>query len=131
MSVGSLIKSKQNHMTMKRDKRLPFDSPLNALSRPIMEWRIHQGFITPDNLFGDSNKATMLGKLMLVTTEVAEMAEAVRDEDMTNFGEELADVIIRILDIGATTGLNIDALVAAKMVKNKTRPKLHNKKCAL
>jgi NTP pyrophosphatase (non-canonical NTP hydrolase) len=104
---------------------------MNALASTIKEWRITQGFHTPNQLSGDLAKAEMLAKLMLVVTEVSEMAECVRIEDQEHFAEELADVLIRMLDIGITMGIDIDDAVARKMAKNRTRPKLHGKKCVL
>jgi hypothetical protein len=41
--------------------------------------------------------------------------------------EELADVIIRALDLSARLGIDIDRAVLAKHEYNKTRPILHGK----
>lgn len=73
----------------------------------------------------------MLGKLMLVTTEVAEAAEATRKGDRENFEEELADIIIRVLDICGTMGIDIELSVAEKMAINENRPRLHGKQSTL
>lgn len=44
------------------------------------------------------------------------------------FGVELADAIIRIVQLGRSLGLDLDALVAEKMAYNATRPFKHGKK---
>ena len=70
-----------------------------------------------------------LSRLMLITTEVAEAAEAVRktDEDENNLGEELADILIRILDFSEEMDIDLDYQVAVKMVTNRKRPHMHGK----
>ena len=65
---------------------------------------------------------------MLVVTEVAEAAEDVRHEQWDHFGEELADVCIRVLDICASLGIDLEYEIVAKMLKNEQRPFLHGKK---
>jgi hypothetical protein len=46
------------------------------------------------------------------------------------FAIELADTIIRILDLSARLGLDMDALVAEKMDYNQSRPHRHGGKLA-
>ena len=104
---------------------------LNELAREIMEWRQGHGFFTPADLAAESNRDAMLGKLMLVVTEVAEAAEAVRRADMANFQEEIADTCIRLFDIAGTCGIDLDAAIADKMRKNRARPVKHGKQCSL
>lgn len=73
----------------------------------------------------------MLGKLMLVVTEVSEASEAVRNDDVENFREEIADSIIRLLDIASTTGMDIHYEIEKKMEINKQREYKHGKKTSL
>ena len=68
---------------------------------------------------------------MLVVTEVAEAAEAVRDEDYANFEEECADVLIRMFDIMNTCDIDIEEAILSKMEINKGRPPLHGRKSRL
>ena len=105
----------------------------------IKAWREDQGFMSPDRIFGpipewmtddppDVGMADlMLSKLMLVTTEIAEAAEAVRHGDEPNFREELADAVIRIMDIAGTGGWDLEAEIAAKMGRDRRRPSKHGK----
>src|SRR5882724_9078950 len=71
----------------------------------------------------------ILSLLMLVTTEVAEAAEAVRRGDpKEEFAEELADVCFRVFDLAKALDLDLEGAVLRKMDKNRTRPWKHGGK---
>ncbi len=72
----------------------------------------------------------ILSWLMLVTTEVAEAAEAVRNGDKENFAEELADICIRVFDCAEALGINLEQEIVNKMSKNEDRPHKHGGKLA-
>ena len=74
---------------------------------------------------GVDDKGSMIA-LALITSEIGEAVEALRDGDMAGFHEELADIIIRTLDLAACTGGDMDSMVHAKIEKNRGRPYLHN-----
>lgn len=105
-------------------------SSFNVWAEFIQEWRDQQGFYTPSTIEGEDGDAT-LGKLMLVVTEIAEAAEAVRKGDKANYAEELADAIIRILDLSHNQGIDIESEIALKMTINLKRPYKHGKKTNL
>jgi NTP pyrophosphatase (non-canonical NTP hydrolase) len=63
-----------------------------------------------------------------MVTEVAEAMEALRKRDRANFEEELADIFIRILDTSHGLGIDMDAVVAKKLAKNRTRGYRHGGK---
>jgi len=69
-----------------------------------------------------------LESLMLVTSELGECCEAYRKDDWSEVKEELADVMIRVMDMSEFFGINIEEEVMKKMEFNKTRPYKHNKK---
>ena len=96
----------------------------------IKNWRIGKGFCTPDNIVG-ANGDAMLGKLMLVTSEIGEASEAVRKNDIDNFEEELADAVIRIFDICGTMDIDLEAEISLKMKINEQRPIRHGKQTSL
>lgn len=104
---------------------------MNEIAKDITTWRISNGFYTPPTLNTENERDLMLGKLMLIASEVGETAEAVRHNDFPNFAEELADIIIRVFDICSTTGIDIEHEVEQKMCSNKQRPFKHNKHCSL
>ncbi|KKN04554.1 hypothetical protein LCGC14_1096350 [marine sediment metagenome] len=93
---------------------------INECAESVKEYRERKGF--------DTNWEIMLAKLMLVVTEVSEAAEAHRKNDFENFTEEIADTFIRLMDITASLGIDIEKAIAEKMAKNENRPHLHGKK---
>lgn len=90
-----------------------------------------KGFHTPSGIDTENQKRDVLGKLMLVTTEVAEAAEAVRHDDYENYKEELADTVIRILDLCGAQDIDLEDEIMKKMETNEGRPKLHGKQVGL
>lgn len=110
---------------------------MNEIGDEIKKWRIVKGFYTPEGIQSDvfitraSNADMMLGKLMLVVSEIGEAAEAIRVGNFDNFGEELADTIIRLLDIARSSGIDIDYEVRKKMDTNERRPIKHGKLTSL
>lgn len=69
----------------------------------------------------------ILSWLMLIVTELAEAAEAARIGDASNFGEECADIIIRLADMCAAMGIDLEAETIKKMSRNAERPPMHGK----
>jgi NTP pyrophosphatase (non-canonical NTP hydrolase) len=93
----------------------------------VTKWRISKEFYTPSHLITEETRDAMLGKLMLVVSELGEAAEAVRHKDIENFKEEIADTFIRLFDICGSLGIPIEDEINKKMKINWTRPKKHNK----
>lgn len=94
---------------------------------------------------GDGNPAEVkrIGTMiLLVTSELTEAFEEVRnggpcdaiyhgpDGKPEGFAVEIADAIIRIGDMAAALGLDLDAVVAMKLAFNRTRPRRHGNKAA-
>ncbi len=97
----------------------------------IVSWRRDKGFFTPETIRGGTNADLMLGKLMLVVSEIGEASEAVRKNDIGNFKEELADATIRIFDICGTMGIDLESDINFKMRINEKRPMRHGKQTNL
>lgn len=93
---------------------------LEELAAEIVEWRMSKGF--------ETSWGNMMSKLMLVVTEVSEACEAYRKDDHDNFNEEIADTMIRLLDICGTLEIDIESEIEKKMAFNRTRPFRHGKK---
>lgn len=104
---------------------------INDYARLIGDWRRNHGFYTPENIDTEKNRDMMLGKLMLIDTEIAEAAEAVRHNNFDNFKEELADAFIRLMDITNSCNIDIEIEIVKKMSINKQRPIKHGKLCSL
>lgn len=66
--------------------------------------------------------------IALIHAELSEALEADRKGDKLNFGEELADVAIRLCDLCGWLDIDLEAFIIAKMEKNAQRPRLHGKR---
>lgn len=105
---------------------------INDLAAEIYRNAKAKGFheYTPEFGKGGQDVRHILSWLMLITTEVAEAAEAARIGDKQNFSEELADVCIRVFDCAETLGINIEQEIVNKMEKNMARAIKHGNKLA-
>ncbi len=66
-------------------------------------------------------------KLALIHSEVSEALEELRKPDSPGIGEELADVVIRVMDLAEYLGINLELEIAQKMERNKLRAHKHGK----
>jgi NTP pyrophosphatase (non-canonical NTP hydrolase) len=63
---------------------------------------------------------TVLEALALVASEVGEAINECRQEQPSaDFAEELADIILRVLDIAHWQAIDIEKVIKAKMEKNR------------
>lgn len=121
---------------------------LNELAQQVHQNAIDKGFFEDEKSIGEM--------LCLIHSEVSEALEADRKNDYVasnvdmkyiidksgsndfkesynynikhSFEEEMADIIIRVLDLCAFKNIDIDAHVKAKMRYNSLREKYHSKK---
>ena len=100
---------------------------LDALAAMLHETAIEKGFWD-----GEYNHDKIGNKLALVHSEVTEVLEAIRkSQGSEKVVEEIADIIIRILDVYAAMRNeeqvlhSLDDVLNNKIEKNKQRPKLH------
>ena len=91
------------------------------LAKKIHANAVKKGFWDEERNIGEA--------LMLVVTEIAEAMEAHRHQDEDNFREELADTFIRLLDLCAGLGIDIEKEIHEKSQVNKKRPYKHGKAC--
>lgn len=66
--------------------------------------------------------------LALISSEVSEALESFRENDDVHFLEELADILIRTLDLAGALTTDFDWHVRMKIEKNKTRGHRHGGK---
>ena len=91
--------------------------------------------------FEDTTIENLGSKLLLIVTEVAEAYEIVRDGidpqkvwyyndngKPEGLGPELADIIIRTINVAEGLGIDIEAKVVEKMAYNKRREPKHGRK---
>jgi NTP pyrophosphatase (non-canonical NTP hydrolase) len=100
---------------------------LDALAATLHESAIEKGFWD-----GEISFDKVGNKLALVHSEVTEVLEAIRkDKGSHAIVEEIADVIIRLLDVYAALRNDkyvedsLDDVLDFKIDKNKARPRLH------
>lgn len=66
--------------------------------------------------------------IALAHSELSEALEADRIGDKDGVAEEIADVFIRLADMCAGLGIDLEDAIERKMGINASRPRLHGKK---
>jgi len=64
----------------------------------------------------------------LLKTDVTTFMSTFEEGIKNSFSDEIADAIIRLLDLAEYKNIDIEWHIRAKMNYNKNRPRLHNKK---
>jgi len=105
----------------------PCSTSLAALAEEIREINRANGWnVTKTEEWSDTYKVPAI--MALIHSEVSEALEAFRKDDGENFIEEMADIVIRVLDCVAAFEDDFDAVVRAKMEKNRQRAYRHGGK---
>ncbi len=115
----------QGGSTMKSDK---LNRIFAELSQEIRQINAKNGWdlVEPED-WEESHKIPAC--LMLITSELAEALEAFRAKDFANFKEEMADTVVRILDlIGAWGDFDLGTQILEKMAINRERGYKHGGK---
>lgn len=107
---------------------MPLDIKITAAAERIHTLAILKGWWEDDRCDGEL--------IALIHRELSEALEALRDgnpvsekiEEYSQVEEELADVVIRILDFATRRGWDIQGAIEAKHEYNKTRSYRHGGK---
>jgi len=96
---------------------------------------IEKGWHDDRDIMDPHHLASMLA---LIHTEVSEATECVRNGEVdlfvgvtgkpTGMPSELADIIIRVLDMSGALGIDMGELIEQKHAYNQTRPHRHGNK---
>lgn len=107
---------------------MAFENEFRAVAQEVNQLAIEKGWWK-----GDRNEGELIA---LIHSELSEALEALRhgnppDDKIPAFSgveAELADVIIRIMDMAVAKGYRVGEAVIAKMAYNRTRPYMHGGK---
>jgi NTP pyrophosphatase (non-canonical NTP hydrolase) len=94
--------------------------PIKKWQEIITDWAIDKGFT-----WTQADVDTMLLRLH---SEISEASEAIRDNDIEGFAEELADTFIRLVNLCEVMDVDLEEEVIRKHNKNINRPRLHGRK---
>lgn len=103
---------------------------VRSIQKSVWQVAEDHGFHDVGQTFGD--------QLMLIVSEAAEALEDFREGHGINetwfegqkprgIPNELADIVIRVLDVAQTHGVDLADMIAIKTAYNRTRPHLHGK----
>lgn len=110
---------------------------LESIAMAAKEDREHFGYINVDLMekAAAALRINIIGtKLMLAVSELSEALESLRDHGTDtlkgagNFGEELADTVIRLFDLAHMINSSIGSEVLSKTKHNEHRPHKHGRK---
>lgn len=105
---------------------------MRALQSDVHVLALRNGFWERPTAASDDHQLELLqlgAKLALVHSEVSEALEELREPevDLDAVGEELADAVIRIMDVCERLGIDLELAIEAKHSRNQLRPYRHGK----
>ena len=96
--------------------------------KTISEWQKDVHALAVEKGWYEEGARPIPELLCLIHSEVSEALEAHRENDWDGFKEELADVVIRMLDMAEYLAIDMEAEIAKKHETNIGRPYRHGGK---
>lgn len=80
-------------------------------------------------MWNDAGKIGDIAEMGLVTTEISEALEELRNKETNreHLAEECADIVIRVMNHMSRKGLDLETAITAKHQKNLRRGHLHGR----
>lgn len=100
---------------------------LNEIGREAHALAVAKGFWPEDVELGEQFWRDAGIAAFGVAAEGHELADAIRSGDPLRVEEEIADVLLRVLDLAHVLGVDAEKAVARKHAFNRTRPKRNGK----
>ena len=102
---------------------------LDEICKRAHQNAINKGFHDDDAFMINNGLHTRLrlSWLAMIGEEVGEAVDCVRSGDTAQLGVELADIIIRVCDMAACEGIDLEMEVREKMLVNEDRERMHGR----
>ena len=103
---------------------------VKELQKEVHQGARQRGFYDKEAGLGDRTPVRIASLLCLIHSEVSEALEELREDkaDLSGFSSELADIIIRTLDLAEWLGIDMEEAIRTKVDYNNTRPHRHGGK---
>jgi len=95
------------------------------LQKKVYEEYIKNGF---QDKFNEKGAIGDIAELGLITTEIGEAIESIRDDNREELCFELADIVIRVMNICNRKGIDLGTWILKKNDLNLSRDKFHGRK---
>ena len=108
----------------------------SEIQKLVYEEYIKNGYVNmwticPSNVYTKEQRLMDIAEVGLFNTEVSETMEAIRKFSypmlLDEIGEELSDIVIRVLNFASRKGIQLEPYLIAKHEKNLQRGKNHGK----
>jgi len=86
-------------------------------------WTVEEFLSNPDVMAHTVN----IAEASQIMTEIAELIEDVRKNTVDHYGEECADIVIRVMNFCSRNGIDLEYELEEKIKANKLRAKRHGK----